>query len=241
MSKNLRNLMILFLLLLSIIIPVQILDGNNKIVRQNNGVLSVKSVDNNPDPSVVHAPILIDGNSQLATFCSGHGSGTYADPYIIENYEIDANSANGIYIGNTNAYLIIRNCTVENGRSNYYGGIYLNNSLNVRIENNSLYNNGEGISLWDSSNNTLSGNTANNNGEGISLWDSSNNTLSGNTVNNNYIGIGLYSSSNNTFSGNTMINDGIIVNDGFNNSIDTSNKVNSKSVRYYENQVGITL
>ncbi|MHA1522587.1 MAG: right-handed parallel beta-helix repeat-containing protein, partial [Promethearchaeota archaeon] len=230
MTKNLRNLMVLFLLLLSIIIPVQILDGNNKIVRQNNGVLSVKTVDNNPGPSGVDPTISINGNSELATFCSGHGSGTYADPYIIESYEIDANSATGISIQNTNAYLLIRNCTVENGRLNNYKGIYLYYSLNVRIENNSLYNNDYGIDLDYSSNNTLSGNTANDNNEdGIDLDYSSNNTLSGNTAYNNRYGINLWGSSTNILSGNTAYNNsyGIELWESSNNNTLSGNTANN--------------
>ena len=43
------------------------------------------------------------------------GSGTFQSPFLIANWIINAAAADGIYINNTNAYVIIQNCTVENG------------------------------------------------------------------------------------------------------------------------------
>ncbi|MEM3040044.1 MAG: hypothetical protein QXO54_04490, partial [Candidatus Methanomethylicaceae archaeon] len=77
-------------------------------------------------------PITIVGNDQF-TPENGvvSGSGTPSDPYIIENWTIDAQNGNGISIFHTDAYFIIRNCTIFNG----VYGIYMLNVTNGRIEN----------------------------------------------------------------------------------------------------------
>ena len=165
-------------------------------------------------------------------WCSG--SGTYDDPYTIENLTIDASDSPtgiGIYInGSKNEYFVIRNCTIYNGSI----GIALENTDNGTLTKNTCSNNTNyGISLWNSNNNTISENTANNNtvfgirlryycnnntisrntannnkDSGISLWNSNNNTISGNTANNNTVfGIRLrYYCNNNTISRNTANN-----------------------------------
>jgi len=188
--------------------------------------------------STQHVPITINDNSQ---FDSAHGvtsgSGTASDPYIIENWAINASGANGIYIQNTTSHFIIRNCLVENGTSsgNYtYDGIYLSNVINGKIENNNYSNNDTCIYLYYSPNNNLTNNTCRNNAWGIYLYSSSydnligntcsndnpggygiflsessnNNNLTGNNCSNNNSGISLYSSSNNTLTNNTCSNNG---------------------------------
>ncbi|MHA2291299.1 MAG: right-handed parallel beta-helix repeat-containing protein [Candidatus Hodarchaeales archaeon] len=195
-------------------------------IRENNSSSkeNAKSVGN-------HAPISIDGNDALSTFIEDEGlsgDGTYAAPYIIENFVIDGSTIGmgtyGIEIQSTDAYLIIRDCTVE-GSS--WIGIVFDNAKNVNISNNTANNNMWGILLQDScNNNTLFGNTANNNeGYGIHLAGSYNNILSGNTATNNSSGISLGHSSNNTLSGNTASNNsqGIIMAYSSNNNILTGN------------------
>ncbi|MHA1946265.1 MAG: right-handed parallel beta-helix repeat-containing protein [Candidatus Hodarchaeales archaeon] len=185
-----------------------------------------------------HAPISIDGNKALASFIKDEGlsgDGTFTSPYMIENFIINASTAHGISIQSTDAYLIIRNCTIEGCFCCCdYDGINLDNASNVHISNNLLSNTQNGIRLFNSSNkNTLSGNTANDNYKGISLSHSSNyNTLSGNTGNNNSWGIELFSASNNTISGNTAKNNnyGIDVNHWSNNNTLSGNTANYNSV-----------
>ena len=201
------------------------------------------------------SPISIDDNdpSKNWFYTASHydwcsGSGSWADPYIIENVTINGQgSGNCIEIWSSNTYFIIRNCilynsgsssdnaciklyNVDNGKiinnncsdNNYYG-IYLENSDNNTISGNTVNNNGRnGISLTYCNTNRLSGNTANNNSHGIVLYSSSNNTLSGNTANNNYYGIFLdISSNNNTLSGNTANNNnyGIFLHRNINNRL----------------------
>ena len=183
-----------------------------------------------------HSPISIDGNQALASFIKDEGlsgGGTFASPYIIENFVISANLTHGISIQFTDAYLFIRNCTIVGCFCCCdHHGINLENTTNVHINNNLLCNTRNGIGLFSSSNNTLSGNTANNNDKGISLSHSSDfNTLSGNTVNNNDKGIELFASSNNTLSRNTAKNNnfGIDVDHWSNNNTLSGNTVENNS------------
>ncbi|MHA1673275.1 MAG: NosD domain-containing protein [Promethearchaeota archaeon] len=227
---------------------------------------------NSPIKATNHDPISIDGNVNLTTFITNeglNGDGTFASPYVIENFIIDASNQDGISIWNTDAYLTIQNCTVSMGAGNNYDGIYLFYAENVTINNNNLTSNDNGIIMSSSNNNSLSGNTISYNAySGIVMSGSNNNTLSGNTINHNvYNGILLQSSINNTISenflnyngidisinshglsstsntlsGNMMYGSGIVISDGMGNYIDTTNKLNDKSVRYYENTTGVIL
>jgi parallel beta-helix repeat protein len=103
----------------------------------------------------LHAPISISGNVGFTKPdpVNGGGSGTKNDPYIIENWVISASSANGIDIEDTTAYFIIRNCLIENGYGGTgYSGIFLDNVVNGRIENNICDNCLHGIDLGSNSN-----------------------------------------------------------------------------------------
>lgn len=71
---------------------------------------------------VTRNPILINGNAGF-TPANGvtSGSGTESNPYVIEGWDINASSANGIEIRNTTAYFVIRNCYVHNGGIGGFG------------------------------------------------------------------------------------------------------------------------
>ncbi|TXT60169.1 MAG: hypothetical protein BAJALOKI2v1_130051 [Promethearchaeota archaeon] len=185
------------------------LDGDNRSATNEKFPLKVSET----DPT-----IYIDGNDGLDS-STYPGSGTYNDPYRIENKTIEASSAHGIHIKDTDLYLTIRNCTIENGTagaSSDYDGIYLKNCGNVTIINNTCLNNDNGISLSESNNNTLLDNL----------------------FGKNYIGISLSDSINNTFSNNNMSFCGFKFDYSteYHNEIDTTNKVNGKSVHYYEDE-----
>ncbi|MBD3255520.1 MAG: hypothetical protein GF383_10525, partial [Candidatus Lokiarchaeota archaeon] len=143
-----------------------------------------------------HDPIMLNTNADLDSFCS-LGSGTYGDPYIIEDYEIDASVGTGINITNTDAYLEIRNCTIRNGREDFYYGIYLNSCENVNISNNRCFKNWFGIYLGSSNNSIITGNNCSNSNLGIYSGSSTNNTISNNNCSYNLMGIYLDTSSNN--------------------------------------------
>lgn len=166
-----------------------------------------------------HAPIAIVGNSAF-TPANGvsWGSGTQANPYIIENWEIDASSADGIAIKGTTAYFVIRNCYIYNGMG-ANNGIYLSNVANGTIQNNTSRDRYRGIRLENSTQCLLTGNTVTNTHHGISLASASSyNTIVGNNCSNNNlgptlysVGIYLYNATHNTISNNVADNnyDGI--------------------------------
>jgi parallel beta-helix repeat protein len=173
-----------------------------------------------------HDPIFIDGDEGF-TNASGvvWGSGTESDPYIIEGWDINASTANGIEIRNTDVRFIVTACHLYDGRWNYGHGIYLVNCANGTLDGNICSNNVCGIWLYTSSGNTLSNNTCSNNTDyGICLDSSYDNTL----INNSMIddGIALYGDSLSCW--NT-------------HSIDTSNAVNGKPVYYLKNLDGATV
>lgn len=60
------------------------------------------------------------------------GSGTSADPYIIERWHIDADGYNyGIYIANTTKYFVVKNCLVKNADDI---DIYIYNASHGKVE-----------------------------------------------------------------------------------------------------------
>ena len=192
-----------------------------------------------------HDPISINGNAGFTSQAVSEGwagDGTEGNPYIIKNYDINASSAHGIKIRNTNAYFIIRNCVIHDGYGVYphYYGIYFYNVQNGKIDNVTSYNNNYGVYLYYSSNNnTITNCAVYNNSRGISLDSSSNNNTITNCAvyNNSHYGIELYKSSNN----NTITNC-----DVYNNShgIELQSSSNNNTITncdVYNNEIGIML
>jgi len=101
-----------------------------------------------------HPPIMIEGNDNFTSEngVTG-GSGTEADPYILENWIIvgDGSISTGIVVNNTDVYFIIRNCTIYNFDLWNYCGLIFNNVTNGIIDNISLYENCYGAFIIDSS------------------------------------------------------------------------------------------
>lgn len=154
------------------------------------------------------------------------GSGTQANPYIIEGWTIDASSCDtsvwpyikvGIAISETSKYFVIRDCQVENA-SKYGVGI----SLSVDVSNGSVQNcvvgnSDTGIGLDGCSGIVISGNTIENCGDGISNggYSSDGVTISNNTITGcTDTGIEFNYLTNSSASGNTVRNNetGIYVN-----------------------------
>ncbi|MFX1574826.1 MAG: nitrous oxide reductase family maturation protein NosD [Promethearchaeota archaeon] len=180
--------------------------------------------------STVVSPISIDDSNPsidwdwavTQSWCTG--SGTASDPYLLENLEIDGLGGDCISIQNSNAYFIIRTCTlynagtavylynvangtvIENDCSDNSGGVYVEYSSHNEVIGNDLYGNsmGTGINLLYSSNNIVEENIVDNNYQGIRLEGADDNTILGNVANNNSnFGILLiYSSDNNIIKGN---------------------------------------
>jgi len=126
--------------------------------------------------------------AKIAGICTG--SGTYSDPYVIEDLIIDGGgTGSGIWIQNSIKYFRIENCTIYNSDI----GIHLwpeahNGTL---VDNNCSSNNVYGIEIEECKNCTVSGNILENNGDGIHVKVGTDITISGNTANNNS-GMGMY-------------------------------------------------
>jgi parallel beta-helix repeat protein len=158
---------------------------------------------------------------------NGGGSGTAGDPYIIENWDISAENENGIWIENTTAHFIIRNCRVHDGRDNNNFGILFENVVNGEIDNVVSDNNGSGIVLyWDSHNNTITNSIVKNNSwRGLWFTGSPNNYLRNNTCENNAYNFGVWAYDNFY---------------QFYQDIDNSNEVNGKPIYYIIEQENLT-
>lgn len=153
--------------------------------------------------------IMIGNNLDFEDYTS-QGNGSVGNPFILENFVINASSSNmnGISIQDTNSHFILMNCTVTEASSLFpRAGIRLFNVTNGKILNDTVNSNYIGIWLESSDKITLTNNTIKDNYIGISLESSSNITISNNTIDDNdYNGIWLELSSNNTLSNNTIRN-----------------------------------
>jgi len=199
---------------------------NPSLITSNNNVINFDK--ENLKISVTTGKIHIINNSGWVDFRNAGnctGSGTYSDPYVIEDLEIDGGSSgNCILIENSNVYFKIENCSVYNSDWGSDAGIRLSNVNNSQLIGNDCSSNYLGIDLsYSVYNNTITGNIVNNNGGGIYLCEGYYNNISGNTVNNNlWGGIYLLDSSYNNISGNTANGNnlnGIQLGYSFNNTI----------------------
>jgi len=147
-------------------------------------------------------------------WCSG--TGTWDDPYIIENVYIDCQrNGSGISIWNSNVPCIIRNNYIYNAGSEEHDcGIMFLQVHNGTITNNTLAYNLDSIWLWESNNNTVSGNIMVNKmgetgggGKAVKLTKSNNNTISWNNSTNHYDGIVTWDSLYNNISNNFIYTD----------------------------------
>ena len=154
------------------------------------------------------------------------------------------NNGDGISLSDSSNNTI----TGNNASNNSNVGIYLSgDSSNNTVTDNNVCNNSN-VGIWLSSlrlfpfNNTITGNNVRNNYGGIYLSRSSNNSITGNNVSDNYDdGISLdTSSSNNTISGNTFVNDGLSVDDSYQNTVE-DNIVNGKPLVYLEDASDYTV
>ena len=181
------------------------------------------------------------------------GNGTYSDPYVIEDLEIDSKgSGSCILIENSEVYFRIENCTLFNSGEGYReAGIHLVNVNNGQMLNNNCSNNSnKGIRLWNCNNSIISGNILNKNFfYGITLYGSHNYTISGNIISNTYIGIimqayGPFKGDNNVITGNLMNGCGLKMHGNLetllSHEIDTTNLVNGKPLYYYTNEVNLS-
>jgi len=144
-------------------------------------------------------------------WCSG--SGTWNDPYVLENITIDAGSSPtgaGITIENSVSYFIIQNCTVYNAGSVHFdAGLQLINADNGQILNNNFSNNNYyGLYVEIAKNLTIEDNIIENNGHnGMRLVNLEYSTFKNNTIRfSPTTGVWLDNCFNNTFLYNTIAN-----------------------------------
>ena len=162
-------------------------------------------------PKATHSTIAIDGNSGF-TSANGvtGGSGTQTDPYIISNWEIDAQgSAYCIKIMNTDAYFMIYNCTAKYANNPWFNGIgiWLDNVTHGKIYSCTVASNCEaGIKIANSNNITVMYNLCDSNTHaGIAVENSTDIYIANNTCRYDESGILLITNTTNTVIENNSI------------------------------------
>ena len=145
---------------------------------------------------------ITDANwSTAASYDWCSGSGTWSEPYVIENITVDGGGgADCILIQSSTKYFIIRNCTTLNsGSASDDSGIELSDTDNGQIIDCYSHDNNNGIRLSAGSlNNTISNCNVSSNDYGFYVRDSSsNNSIIGNTIKENSLyGVYLFSNAN---------------------------------------------
>ncbi len=151
-------------------------------------------------------PILIDGNGAFtgANGVTG-GTGTPADPYLIDGWEIDASAAHGIEIRNTDAHAVVRDVFLHSGGATW-SGMELSNVENLRVDNATIANNWRGINAFLATNLTIeSANVTGSADMGMDLESTTNLLVADNTVSGSGAdGIFLFGPTNATLRNNTV-------------------------------------
>src|SRR6267378_7157164 len=155
-----------------------------------------------PTALQVHPPIYIQGNAGF-TMKNGvtSGTGTPADPYVIQGWDINASAARGISILNTSASFVIRDLRVHDSNASYEG-IYLAGVSNARIERVTSERNREAIRIQG---NVVTGGNIG----AIAMKDDADVTISGNQLWSAKYGIWLYSVYRTTVSWNNVSDNGV--------------------------------
>ncbi len=249
----------LFLLLLTILFQGLIIDGG-KFSKASEFNFETEEIKSAGFWSVSH--IHIDNNwtqtRNQKVWCNG--SGTEADPFVIENVTVDAgNVGTPFIIENTKDHFILKNCTiklgapsddeglllknVENGlirschiHDNYFG-VYLENTINIEFELNNISNSGaKGVEGISSHNSTFIDNLVLDNDDGGFAFTNSNWTsISNNNISYNPGGdaINLINCSYFNITGNYLKkneNAAIYIEKGYYNIISDNNVLQTSSI-----------
>ncbi len=250
MSKRYK---LVILIILGFLVPLSISKNMNLIDNHKSIKIDPKS-SGGYNLSFIH---IDDSNPKNWSWTAGNYSWCYFKNgiYFIENVTIDASDSptgNGILINNSvNEYFIIRNCTIFNADHSFFdSGIWLENTNNGTIINNTISGNKQGIYLIDSDGNKIIENTLKDN-EWNGLYFDTNceyNNITGNVINNNNDGIQLETDCNyNNITLNIVNNNnqyGIFINSfqgGSDNNIILNNTANENNVngiyiRYNNNE-----
>ncbi len=136
-----------------------------------------------------------------------YGSGTYSDPYVIEDLNINTGgSTYGITIYYANKYFLLKNNNITAGSKS---GVVLYGVHNGTIFNNNILNNNYGIWVhFDSSNLTIEGNLISyNTKDGIYFFTNNDSLVINNTIiENSQSGIYIAESTNNNITMNIIAN-----------------------------------
>ncbi len=121
-----------------------------------------------------HPPILIDGDAAF-TPANGvtRGSGTAVDPFVIEGWDINASTADGIRITNTNAHFVVQDVAAHSGAP-LDDGIVLYNTTNGIVQRSVVTGNRFGIFLVDTIDTVIAANRVTDGSRGIvtaGAWD----------------------------------------------------------------------
>jgi len=152
---------------------------------------------------VAHRAIVITNDHEFTVengVCSG--SGTVEDPYVIENWLIDAGFDDyGIRIHGTTRAFVIRAVEIAGAAKS---GIYLSYVQNGIVEDCTLEANWTGITLNFASFNRITGSTFEKNTDGIRTYFSHNNQVLDSRFLENDTAIWLDASNDNRISGNLI-------------------------------------
>jgi parallel beta-helix repeat protein len=163
-------------------------------------------------------PIHIIDDADLVTQAADKGwpgSGTQADPYIIEGLTISAASTHGVIVHNTQSHLVLRNLSVTGNGAHF--GVYLETVRNILVED--VHVSGVTIGFYVNlvATSTFRDNTATNTQYAFSIVTSNGNTFQGNQVTAQAFGFHMLFSRFNTIRENTISDSttwGIFVNEG---------------------------
>jgi len=216
-----------FFLVMILIVILNLVSGVRPIF-SSSVVKTEPYIQIRPDGSVVmflHGnATFIQCNGSTYTFTANIYSSEHQLAIVVEKDNIILDGA-GYTLQGTGVYRSIgidltgrSSVTIKNMKIEGFGyGIYLENSSNNTINENSISNNTDntyemqsGIAFFGSSNNTISRNNITANDKtGIYLVNSSNNTISGNNItDNSWMGFYLRSSSSNVIHGNCITDHG---------------------------------
>ncbi|MHA1205670.1 MAG: NosD domain-containing protein [Candidatus Heimdallarchaeaceae archaeon] len=164
-KRNKKIMLVLMVAILLLNTNATKMDKHEEFLFQPNVNSSISNIRDVILSLSEHETIEISSDSDFSAF---PGSGTEADPYIIEGYNITTDADYGIYIHDTTKYFIVRNCYIDAKNT----GVYISNVADntAKIINNTLTNNNMyGIYLVDSDYANITNNTITNNGYGIFL------------------------------------------------------------------------
>jgi len=162
--------------------------------------------DNIVRTSEVHAPILINGNAELALFCLGTGFGNSTHPFIIRDYEIENHGTGScIDIRNTDLYLEIINCSLLWTSYGNSSGVTLVNCTNVKVIDCYITHTGRGVDVQFCDEIQIAGNVFYDNWDFIMYLNYSTHVSVENNIydSNNNMGVECAYSDYNTFKNNT--------------------------------------